>query len=402
MLSYKLKRYLLLLIIFLHLLGLLFSEVSTSVRFIPVGILYVLLCFSMRFKYKRGSVFIIAISLYFLYLLFKGLVNNNFISYVQIDFFCFLFFLLVAFYPRKKGKLDFFLVDFPKIGLYVNLLGIIFSFYYFYLFGFQFSSMEVGRALVQDKEVLMSPKYILSGSLFVFPLVSYVKKRGVVLLYYFGVTLYILTSLAMASRGTTLMAAVIIFLSLLHNKNIKISYKMIFNRKFLSIIGSIFLVLCLLYTQPKVGASVRYLNYRLFHGKSETAKHRKDEAQSVYDNISASVMLTGKGLGGANNYWIFENVKNGVNSAHFGWVYLILKGGVILVIIVYGGMLFAFIRLWRMKLMRPYSLIILLVFLLELSHTNFNNIYHLLFLGFAISASTLNENEIKLTTLNIR
>jgi len=126
--------------------------------------------------------------------------------------------------------------------------------------------------------------------------------------------------------------------------------------------------------------------------------YRTDEFDGFVKEYKSYEYAFGRGLGGAHYYGIWKDFSHiyGMNMAHFGFLHLFLKGGLILLIFIYFIDIRAIIRLIGRRnkdpLAIPFLFVILMFIIYEISHTRFLDSYYLIFLFSAISYS-LNPNE---------
>jgi hypothetical protein len=349
--------------------------------------IYVLKYFKKLIRLLSSNRFFLVYIIFVIVLLFYGLILNNYNSYVLVDFFSFSSFLMILICFKNKKIIIFYTNIFPKLGVYINLISILFVIYYLFNYELTFASILVGRNLeIIDDGQLMSPKYLLYGSLFLYPLVVYLKSRTERLIYHFSIFLFLLFSLAMASRGTVVIGIITIVLTHLHANGIRFNIKAVLNFKFIKYFFLLIILFLILYQNPVIGSATDYLIYRFT--EEQTGELRSQEAQAIYDNLSSFELIFGKGLGAANSYWIFNQTPNGVNNTHFGWMFLILKGGLIFLTFIYGKIILSIISLIKHTLLVPYAFLLITFLLLEASHTNFNSFYRLIFLFISISAAS--------------
>jgi hypothetical protein len=230
----------------------------------------------------------------------------------------------------------------------------------------------------QEGEVL-SPKFFLYPSLFLYPLIGYLDSKKDKYIYNISILLFIFFSLIMAARGSTVVALIVISLS-----NILIK-KQITIVKFVRYLCICVCLLSIIYCIPVLKSSIEYLVYR--YENEQLTGVRMEEATDILNNLTRKQFVFGKGLGGANTYWIFSDLPHGVNTVHYGWAFLILKGGIILLCLIYGKILLSIWKLWKTRDKIPYAIILITFLLLEFSHTNFNSIQNLSFMFIALSYS---------------
>jgi hypothetical protein len=332
---------------------------------------------------------------YFIYLfllLIKGFYNANFKSYLFYDLVCFsTFFICLIVFRKKCSSVNnsFFLDIYPRAAYIVTIISLLFLLVFISMHGFTMASMEHGRGLDDLKTKLMSPKYFIGSSLFLYPLKSYIKDKIKRLVFDAAIVGYIFFSLAMSSRSTIIIGIMVMIAT-----NINLSYKninlsLMWNYRFISFILIVIFTILFLYQIPTIASATDYLILR-FNEDESFGQARTEEANDILDGLALSEFLFGKGLGGSNTYWIFESLPNGVNSAHYGWMFLILKGGIFFAVFIYGIIISKIISFSRNKNLIPYAISLFAFLVLEYSHTNFNSFYNLSFMCIALAAFTDN------------
>ena len=233
---------------------------------------------------------------------------------------------------------------------------------------------------------LMSAKYLMYGSLFLYPLVTYVEKKSHRSIYFLGLMLFIIYSLLMGSRGSSVLALIILLVtSKINMGNNKIQKSQ--SIKYLIF----FIILISLFGFSNLISSFNYLSERFV--SESLGDYRNLESLLVLESLSVQEFLVGRGFGAANKYWIFENVENGVNTVHYGPIFLILKGGVFFLIFIYSYLIKSFTRLWKIKYLRPYSIIIFTFIVLDFSHNNYTDYFKMVYVFFAIGLASQLKNE---------
>lgn len=358
---------------------------------VPIILIYIFR--NIGLSKKLGTFFFIYL-LYILILGFLGALNGNYYIFLYYDIIAFssIFFALILLKFNFKYFYQYYL---PRFGVYINAIAIVFTLYYISRYGFTVASIEEGRGLDDIKEgQLMSPKAFLGVSLLIYPLVSYITKSKFAWVYHISIMLYIFFSLAMASRGTTIAGLVVFILTYLQIKKIKLNLQLFFNLKFYLYLIGLLLVFVIFYQIPAIASATDYLIFRFTNGES-LGKGRTLEATNILSSLTTNELMFGKGLGASNTYWIFKHVKNGVNNAHYGWIFLILKGGVIFVVFIYGKILFSIFRLFKISKFAPYAICLIAFLMLEYAHTNFNNFLQLSWLFTLLFASNIAYEEKK-------
>lgn len=349
---------------------------------------------NIRYIFKFEKYYLLYF-IYLLILLLKGLYYENFSSYILFDIVCFSAFLisLIAFgFKSSYSKPSFFIDELPKIAYVLNISSLFFLVIFIILNGFSMASVENGRGLDDLTTKLMSPKYFLTISLFFYPLKSYVTEKKKRIVFDLAIISYIFFSLAMASRSTTIIGVIVLIATYFNTKQIKINFSLFFNKRFHIFIFLGVISALMLYQIPKIGSATDFLIYR-FTEEKNLGESRTEEALEIYKALSTNELFFGKGLGAANTYWIFDDVPNGVNSAHYGWMFLILKGGILFMIFIYGKIVVNIIFFLRSKELVPYGITLSAFLFLEYSHTSFNSFFNLSFMFIALSAFTINTNK---------
>jgi hypothetical protein len=356
----------------------LFISLQLGITYFIFGSLYIK-------KSNKFDNYFIFYSVYLIFLLIYGIIVNNYTSFILADILSFFSFLIIVISSTFKSKTEFYTVILPTLGVYINIISFIFVFIYIAQNGLSVASMTEGRNIEIISGVAMSPKYLLFNSLFLYPLVFYTKVRWHRLIYHISIIMFILLSLAMASRGTLIIGIVVLLLSLFNNRTKRISFINIF----VSLV-IVFVLFWALYQIPKVRSATDFTITRFDNSLTSS---RSEEANEIFNSLTPIERIFGKGLGASNKTWIFIDTPYGVNNAHFGWIYLILKGGVLFLVFIYSKIILSCIKLFRHKYLRAYAIVLLAFLLLEISHTSFNSFYKLNLMFLSISASSvLNRN----------
>lgn len=323
---------------------------------------------------------------YLLILFVYGVISNNFKSYIYADLFSFGA-IIFMFISGKFNRLYFFTRVLPKIGVIVNVTILFFVIIYLIFYNTTIASIEGGRGLDDVTGKIMSPKQLMYGSLLLYPLSIYAEKRRDKFIYDISMVLFIFFSLAMASRGSTVVAILIFALTIFERRGVSLNFKSILSFKTFKIIVIMILALIIVYQIPKIGSAIDYLSFRFTSNEKSIGADRTEETEAILSHLSFNQLIFGKGLGSSNIYWIFENVENGVNNVHYGWMFLILKGGIAFLIFVYGKVLLSITKLWNSKYLKPYCFILLAFIFLEFSHTMFTSFYLISFVFIALGAA---------------
>jgi hypothetical protein len=127
-----------------------------------------------------------------------------------------------------------------------------------------------------------------------------------------------------------------------------------------------------------------------FNKKNDFTSGRNTEVEGLLKEFSKSELLFGRGAGAENKFGFWKDKllsdQLGPNFTHFGFLYFILKGGFIMLFIVYGIAIYSMIVLFRHG-ERKYFFVILIYLTYEVSHTQFTNYFYVLFLWLSISCA---------------
>ncbi len=381
-----LELYLFLIVNFAFLLSIVIKYDIKTFVYAIVGVTYIVYLTRNINKPQINKNFFFFYMSYLLALLIFGAIRNNFTSYIYADLFSFGAIIFI-FISGKFNRLYFFTRILPKIGVIINATILVFVVIYLIFYNTTIASIEGGRGLDDVTGKIMSPKQLMYGSLLLYPLSIYVEKRRDKLIYDISIILFIFFSLAMASRGSTVVAIIVFALTIFERRGVSVKLKSFISFKTFQIIGVMIIVLIVAYQIPKIGSAIDYLSYRFTSDEKSIGADRTEETEAILTHLSVDQLIFGKGLGASNIYWIFENVENGVNNVHYGWMFLILKGGIVFLIFVYGKILLAILKLWNSKYLKPYCFTLLAFTFLEFSHTMFTSFYLISFVFIALGAA---------------
>jgi hypothetical protein len=134
--------------------------------------------------------------------------------------------------------------------------------------------------------------------------------------------------------------------------------------------------------------TLELLNYRI-DLIGEEVEPRDIEAEVYFKDLSAYELFFGKGFGAANLRPFGRYSERGIMMMHRGENNLILKGGLLLLFIIYGLAIISLIKLLISKDLysNSWASVIFIFLLLERGHTLYGNVFYLIFLCLAISYS---------------
>ena len=370
-----------------YFISLVFAEVEEYLNIVYLMLLGLFAIRNIHYLKYFGKFLIRYFSIIIL-LLFIGVYNLNYSSYIFYDLICFGSILICfnkIYFTRPK---DFYILLWPKCAYIISLFSIISLIIYIIVFGYSVASIENGRGLDDMIGKIMSPKYFVAASIFIYPLKFYFTNKWINAIFKMNIMAYIFFSLAMGSRGTTLIAIFIFSIANYFDPYATSSFevKKLISKKAILSFFSIIIIILMLYNIDQVRNAIDYLVFRF--NNENLGEDRFNEAQYVYNSLSVVELLIGRGLGAANGYWPSDN-PYGVNIVHYGWMFLILKGGIFFLVFIYSNIIIALFKLYKVPEFRPYSLALISFILLETSHTNFSSFLNMSFVFIAFAASII-------------
>jgi hypothetical protein len=125
-----------------------------------------------------------------------------------------------------------------------------------------------------------------------------------------------------------------------------------------------------------------------FNIEGDISNGRISEVDGLFLDFNYVEIILGRGAGAEQKFGFWEEIsgsqEHGINFTHFGFLNLILKGGVLLLFIIY-GMAFYSLLIFIKYGEKKYFFVTLIYLVAELSHTLFINYFTVLFLWLAIS-----------------
>jgi hypothetical protein len=125
---------------------------------------------------------------------------------------------------------------------------------------------------------------------------------------------------------------------------------------------------------------------------------RNTEAEDLFKTFTITEWIFGRGAGGSHEFGFWQLIGTpgnlGIPFTHFGFLNLLLKGGLPLLLIVYGVAVWAMFFLWQ-RGDRRYFFMILLYLVFELSHTRFNDPFFMILFWISISYSLQLKSTLK-------
>jgi hypothetical protein len=371
-----------------------------------VGVIYLLHCLTLIsnseiIKYSiyffRVSLFIFSVSyiiryspsllwLYFpliLYYLLYGIINGNWINFIVLDLLS--SFTLIFIFLYSKNNYEYLNVKIFNMFSSLVAIGFLAGLYYLIAHGFQGSTSINERFVFSsddaDYKILLT---ILKISLLLLPFIWYVsyKKRffiSATFILFLGVSFLALSRADIA--GSLLSIIFTIFIGI-RERYISFRPKFIATFILFSLVGLIAVERNL----DTLNTSYELLKYRI-ENVAEEVEPRDIEAEIYFDSVSTYELILGKGMGAANMDPFGRTSERGIMMMHRGENNLILKGGIIYLLLIYGMAIIALFKLFRSKVDYRYSWasVILIYLLLERGHPQYSDYFMLLFFCLAIS-----------------
>jgi hypothetical protein len=281
------------------------------------------------------------------------------------------------------------------------LFGTVSTIYYFYSNGVEAALSISNRldsfSLADDTFDLKYGISISQVSLVLFPFIWFLDLKRKLIIS-FGLLTYFAYSLMLISRSGIGGSLLIIFITIIIGikdgfirPNLKLGFLVViflissglFINKYSYVIKPLIVFSAERFIQGFEKTEVRY------KGGVEFKKEepRDIEAREYYSTLEPHEFIIGQGMGGVNRYAFGRYSKRGLPMMHRGENNLVMKGGVILLIFVYGLAIISIIKLFKSKTKygHSYMAVMLLYLLLERGHQQFSQFFMLLFLCLAIS-----------------
>jgi hypothetical protein len=372
------------LIYLLSLLNILFNDVFKY----PFWLLVIVLnCYLYCvFAFRRGSILLGCLTLT-LYLLLSvhGLQRGNFESYLYFDIIIFSFFSFLFFFNRRHAYRAF-LEKIPKIVCIWLFFGLIVSWFLFIESDLRPATLDDRFSVHESIKEFGGPYKViepLSPALFIVPFYYSVRSRWRYLIILSLLTIFIF-SIFTATRGTFIVS-LLPMLYLLFGKIRRGDWSILEAFRYLVLAFIVIVCLSQFFSFESVLGSFEVLGERFFNSE-DFSSGRKDERRLFLASLNESEWIIGRGMGGAQQSWIWKHLKNGLNMVHYGHLLLLLKGGLILLISVYSLVAYCVVRGFsKKKMLLPFVYMIVVFFLYDQFHTQWQRVFSVVFLWLACS-----------------
>jgi hypothetical protein len=368
-----------------------FDFIFAGLRYIQYALTPIMVFIVLFYFLKKGKGLNIFrwLVILFIILFLRGLLNYNYEKYILGDIISFSFVVFIIFFNSNIAFYNFKYMI-PIIMAKLLIIFIPLSLIAFFIFGNISSEME--RALILggaiNEKVLFYP--ILFAPLlipFIFDMKLYLKFTVI-----FANLLLILFGVLTATRSTFALPLVAFLLVFVLQRRISLKRVIIVCLIFLG-----FFELGLFTDNTLLNNKANYLFSRIEDDK-DFSSGRNSEIIDLFEEYNVTEFVIGRGAGGTQKFGFWKDIDTplnlGANMGHYGFTHLLLKGGFILLITIYGLAFWSIINLYR-RGDRKFMIVIILYLILEVSHTQFNNLAFLLLFWISISYSLkLSNNKI--------
>jgi len=293
--------------------------------------LMLLLVFFLMYKGKLTNIKIILVFISFFYF-FMGILNGNLFSDIFKDFICFTPLILFVADDRQfyENFIDNKLAGLNRIMPYLLLASIGLFIY----MGYSWTvSSEARFAYDQESKLnLFAP----ISPLFMIPfMLCYTDVKYNRLFIYIG-TFFILFMGYLTQTKTVFIPVILPFLlTIIFNKNLISKFRLII---FFFIISGIIYFVLSKYAPDSILSFVGKFNMT-----DDSNMDRVNESVHYLERCNVLQLLFGRGFGGIKTF-SGEEFIGGIDMIHFGIVHLIMKGGLLLLIIIYFPLLFIIVK----------------------------------------------------------
>lgn len=372
----------------------------------------VLFLFVIKYQKRMILVFVPI----FIFYLFYGAVNGNWINFLFQDLLSSLILIFIFFLTfENRDHITKRIIDLLSVLLFFGTIAVI---YYFATNGLEAATSLENRLNYDDSDEDFSLKNafaLIQLSIVLLPFFWFIdSKRKIIIL--FGFFVYLIASVMILSRagiaGAIFSLGMTIFIGI-KEKFIRPNFKLASFFILITLLGSF--VFTRIGDDIKTLAGFAMLRFQgvegVFDSKTRTKveieieEPRDIEATEYFGSILPYQFIIGKGMGASNSYPFGKyHSGRGVMMMHRGENNLIMKGGVVLLLIIYGSAIYAILRLavTRTKFGYSYMSVILIYLLLERGHQQFSQFIMLFFLCLAVSyAFSIKSSKIKKKKLQI-
>ena len=132
-------------------------------------------------------------------------------------------------------------------------------------------------------------------------------------------------------------------------------------------------------------ATLSTTGYAVIERITNIEENRSDDLRIYWEAQSAVHKLVGRGMGGSNRTWIWEELPYGVAMLHYGFGHVLLKGGIIFVLFIYSLTIFALYNLWRYSGEHCWFWVLIIFLITGFAHTEWGYFFPVIFFWLSIS-----------------
>jgi hypothetical protein len=386
------KRYLLIfflldLVYIAYILKTLFSA-QYSVLNYPLYLLLimssVILAPNMLYKIPQRCIFLVFATI-LLIMLIRGLKLGNWYVFYLSDFARFILMFFVLFmgtgnFAHKRAQ------EIPEVLAKWLFIGLPISIALFLIYRVNPGSLESRFVSLENQgfQIGLVPAFFVLHSVFLLPFWSYLRKASKIIVLIS--VLFVLTYSMLTLTRILIIAALasIVFSALLITKDAK-------KRLVINLIILVPAAILLIIGDGQFVSLLDQAKIR-FTDSPDISTGRYTEGKLFLESLDQSELILGKGLGGAQTTWIWSDLPYGTNMVHLGFLYLIMKGGLVLSFCTYLAYFLSAVKLIRLGgIYRSYSAGIVVFVLLDIAHTQWIYPINLIFLFCSLSLAFSNS-----------
>lgn len=349
---------------------------------------------------KRLSIHNFRYLLFFIFLLLWGFIHGNHFNSIVLDIGAFspLILIFIEREPLRTDLLKRLLSIFGRVLPYMILL----SFFIFNYMEYTVGGIETVRFNynAETKLALFAPISPISIAPFTVFFLSYFTKRQKFFIHFANILIILMGVITLTRSAIIIGLTPYLLLFLYKLPMLKIG----------RIIKSSLVLIVLFFILAQSGIISKYgLNQAFFDLKQRNSNQIKDKSigsgriEEVEDylsqDLSISEYLIGRGLGGRKVDNENSNYIGGIDMMHIGPVHAFLKGGILLVLLLYVPLLFAVFRFWRTPNW-PLSLLLLYFLIYNLQTTNWGLGFFTFFYWYSISTYYYSFKKMRSVVIN--
>jgi len=319
---------------------------------------------------------------FFLIMLMRGIIYKNWYIFIISDLsrFALMSFIL---YGNQNDIIKLY----SNLGSYL-FIGLPASLFFVLYYGVKPGTLEQRFISSGDIETSMFffIIYPIAHSLFLFPIIGSFKKkiRIIIIISVFFIMIYSIMTLNRYFFITSLLSVI----TGLSFSKLRVKIKVL---SFL-VLG-ILVIQIISFKGFNLSESSKSLFYRL-QMKNDIFSGRDIEAIEFINSLNKNEIIFGKGLGGSQKTWIWSELPYGNNMIHFGFLYIIMKGGLLfLIFIISIFVISCSFMLMKKGIFVPIAISILIFIIADFMHTQWLYPFNLIYIFSSISFAFHNDKK---------